>query len=587
MEAEYSFIELARAVKKKKSKKAGRPYRIAVLGDSSTQHLAQAVEGYAVLEGIDVEVLDTDYDQIELQVYDSSSPVCEFGADVILLFLCTQKLWERFQDCVDTSAFAEMEMRRMEAVYDSIHAKTKALIFQFTFEVENDFVFGSYGLKWKDSFAFQLQKLKLLMMERAAGDAGLYLLDMDAVRVSVFPEPFSDPRLYCNAKMAVTQAALTWMAKSVIDLVRTLQGQLRKCVILDLDNTLWGGVIGEDGMEGIELGELGLGHAFTELQIWLKALKKRGILLCVCSKNEEAAAKEPFEKHPDMILRLEDITIFSANWEDKAANIKRIQKMLNLGMDSMVFLDDNPFERSLVRELVPEITVPELPEDPALRTSYLKALNLFETASFSENDIARTAQYRAEAERVRLEADCASLTEYLKKLDMKGAATPFEKFFFSRIAQLTQRSNQFNLRTIRYTEADIARIAADEHYLTQSFTLKDCFGDHGLVGVVILEKREDRVFIDTWLMSCRVLKRGMEEFMLNRIVEIAAENGFSVIEGEYLPTAKNSMVCDLYESFGFRHYEKNKYLLDGKNYVPRETQIREDDGNKELSTNNL
>ena len=277
-----------------------------------------------------------------------------------------------------------------------------------------------------------------------------------------------------------------------------------------------------------------------------------------------------------MVLKLEDISVFVANWEDKAGNIRHIQSVLNIGMDSFVFLDDNPFEREVVRSLIPNITVPELPENPEEYVDFLRSLNLFETASFSEEDRVRTQQYRAEAQRVSLQSQCADYDDYLEGLEMIAEAKPFDSFHFPRIAQLTQRSNQFNLRTVRYTEQEITDIAADDRYVTLYFTLKDKFGDHGLISAVIMEKREDRLFVNTWLMSCRVLKRGMEEFIVNKMVSAAKEAGFDTVEGEYLKTAKNAMVARIYETLGFTALDDTHVIATTGTFVPNKTHIKEE-----------
>ena len=330
----------------------------------------------------------------------------------------------------------------------------------------------------------------------------------------------------------------------------------------------------DDGLENIQIGELGLGQAFSRLQQWLKELKRRGIILAVCSKNEEDAAKEPFLKHPEMVLRLEDISMFVANWEDKAGNIRRIQQTLNIGMDSIVFLDDNPFERNAVKSLIPDITVPELPEDPSEYLSYLQQLNLFETASYSKADADRTKQYQEEIARTTLQSVFASYDEYLESLEMKAVAKPFDAFHFPRIAQLTQRSNQFNLRTIRYTEAEIEQLAEDEDHLTLYFTLKDKFGDYGLISVVVMDKLTDtELFISEWLMSCRVLKRGMEEYILDTIIRTAEREGYRTVTGEYIPTPKNAMVEKLYERLGLQAVGENRYKAEVENYKYHTTYI--------------
>jgi len=321
---------------------------------------------------------------------------------------------------------------------------------------------------------------------------------------------------------------------------------------------MWGGIIGDDGLENIQIGSLGIGKAFSEFQYWVKKLKNRGVILAVCSKNTEHIAKEPFEKHPDMVLHLDDIAVFVANWENKADNIRQIQSILNIGFDSIVFLDDNPFERNIVRENIPGITVPELPEDPAEYLEYLYSLNLFETISFTNEDVERTKLYQVEAQRNTVQQKFTNEDDFLKSLDMVSLVEPFNKFNTPRVAQLSQRSNQFNLRTVRYTEADIERLSASDQHYTFSFTLEDKFGDNGLICVLILHIEDDEtLFIDTWFMSCRVLKRGMENFVLDTIINFEKEKGFVYLKGEYLPTAKNEMVKAHYQTLGFTN--KNEH----------------------------
>ena len=414
-------------------------------------------------------------------------------------------------------------------------------------------------------------------MEGCQQTKNVYLIDIDAIQTQCGRPAFTDPKLYYIAKMPISLDLLPAVAKSVTDTIQALRGMVKKCIVVDLDNTLWGGIIGDDGMEGIQIGELGTGRAYSDLQRWLKELKNRGILLAVCSKNNEDIAKEPFEKHPEMVLRLDDFSMFVANWEDKASNIRRIQQTLNLGMDSFVFLDDNPFERKLVQGMIPEITIPELPEDPAQYVPYLRSLNLFETASFSLTDMDRTQQYREEAERTTLQTAFTSYEDYLASLNMKAVAAPFDEFHTPRIAQLTQRSNQFNLRTIRYTEAQIQELTHDENLITRRYSLKDRFGEYGLISVVILEKRPDKkLFINTWLMSCRVLKRTMEEFIINDIISVAKENGFTQVIGEYLKTPKNAMVEDIYERMGFVRKD-GLFIADVANFNLNKSQVQREE----------
>jgi len=338
---------------------------------------------------------------------------------------------------------------------------------------------------------------------------------------------------------------------------------------------MWGGVIGDDGIEKIQVGDLGIGKAFTNLQKWAKDLKNRGIILCVCSKNTESIAKEAFIKHPDMVLRLEDIAVFVANWENKADNIRHIQSILNIGFDSMVFLDDNPFERNLVRQELPMVTVPELPEDPTEYMPYIRSLNLFETATVSEEDNKRTKRYQEEAERNQSKAKFGSIDDYLTELKMRADCVIFSKFSVPRIAQLTQRSNQFNLRTIRYSEQDIENMRFDDQKVTFQVSLQDKYGEYGLISVIIGEIQKESLFIDTWIMSCRVLKRGVENYVLNEIVARCKELGLSKVTGEYLSTPKNAIVKDHYKNLGFSFKEaSNHWELLISTYSEKQTFIK-------------
>ena len=554
-------------------------YKLAILGNCATQHVATAIRGYGYHVGLGMDIFDSDYNQIDAQTMDPASELYTFAPNGVLIYMCSEKLYEKYcQTPMESrTTFAEDTYGYIRNCWNQINANIQTTILQFNFAMLNDGAFGNYANKAECSFVFQLRKLNYLLMEGCQQVKNVYLVDLDMIQSEYGRNQFADPKLYYIAKMPISLELLPEAAKRVVDTIQTLRGSVKKCVICDLDNTLWGGVIGDDGLNGIQIGELGTGHAFSELQMWLKDLKNRGILLAVCSKNNEENAKLPFEQHPEMVLKLEDFSMFVANWEDKAGNIRNIQRTLNIGMDSMVFLDDNPFERNLVRSLIPEICVPELPEDPALYLRYLRSLNLFETASYSADDAKRTQQYREESVRRSFETSFTSYDDYLQGLEMKAVAAPFDSFYYPRIAQLTQRSNQFNLRTVRYTEAQIEAVAKDDDHLTIYFMLKDKFGDHGLISVVILDKQENAtLFVNEWLMSCRVLKRGMEEFIVNKMVQTAMEHGFKKIIGEYLPTPKNAMVKNLYETMGFTRVDENRFELNTESFTFHKTYIEEE-----------
>lgn len=569
-----SFRELKKVLKK--DVQSLPKTKVALLGDSATQLLATAIKGSAIIKGYQFELFEADYNQVERLFMDTASELYSFEADYIVVFQSTHKLLSKYNKLKpeDLQTLADNRLEFVKAIC----ASTQARVIYFNYPEIDDSVFGSYANKTKSSFTYQVRKLNYELMNTAQEYPNLFICDIASLQNKIGRDAMFHPSIYVSTEMVLSIDALPHAAALVVDIIMSLEGKLKKCLILDLDNTVWGGVIGDDGIEKIQLGhELGIGKAFTEFQEWALKLKNRGIILAICSKNNEDVAKTPFEKHPEMVLKLDDITVFVANWENKADNIRKIQSILNIGFDSMVFLDDNPFERNLVRENLPEVTVPELPEDPAQYLEYLYGLNLFETATYSQADTERTRQYQIESQRAVAQFNFTNEADFLKSLEMTSEVRPFNSFNTPRVSQLSQRSNQFNLRTVRYTEAEIEQLASNKNYHCLSFTLTDKFGDNGLISVIILEKKdEDTIFIDTWFMSCRVLRRGMENFTLNTIAKYANDNGFKHIVAEYIPTTKNKLVENHYPSLGFKDISTNGkklYKLDVDNYVDKEASI--------------
>ncbi len=550
--------------------------KISLIGDTATQFLGTAIKGAGAERGYNINLFEAEYNQVERQFLDPTSELYEFDADMVIVFQSTHKLGEHHSQ-LPIEQQIKLADERLEFITSicEIPALANKKIIYFNYPEIDDTVFGSYANKVTSSLSYQVRKLNYELMNLAQHYSNLFICDISGLQNKLGRDFMFASNVYVSTEMILSIDALPYVASRAMDIVCAIKGQFKKCLILDLDNTVWGGVIGDDGIEGIQLGHgLGIGKAFTEFQMWIKKLKQRGIIICVASKNNEETAKEPFEKHPDMILKLDDIAVFQANWETKVDNIRTIQSILNIGFDSMVFLDDNPFERNIVREHIKGITVPELPEDPGDYLEYLYSLNLFETASYSSADKDRTKQYQVEAKRVSLSKTFTNEADFLKSLNMVSTVSGFTKFNTPRIAQLSQRSNQFNLRTVRYTEADITALAENPDVIDISFTLEDKFGDNGLIAVIIMKKLDaDTLFIDTWFMSCRVLKRGMENFTLNIMVEKAKAAGYKRIIGEYLPTPKNKMVENHYSDLGFSKIEcteTDQYQLNVESYQPRE-----------------
>lgn len=582
-----TFKELKRNLKK--SDIVNHSVKVSILGDSATQLLATAICGEGIERGYRIDLFEADYNQVERQVMDPTSQLYAHDAEYTVVFQSTHKLLERYS-LMPASEWHTLAADRIDfirSICDNINGK----IIYYNYPEIDDTVFGSYANKVPDSFTYQLRKLNYELMNLAHEYPNLFICDIAAIQNKFGRDFIFDPTVYVSTEMVFSINSLPYVASRTLDIISSIEGKFKKCLILDLDNTLWGGIVGDDGWENIQIGHgLGIGKAFSEFQQWIKKLKDRGIIICICSKNDEAKAKEPFKKNPEMVLKLNDISVFIANWDNKADNIRIIQQILNIGFDSMVFLDDNPFEREMVRKNLPGITVPELPEDPGKYLEYLYSLNLFETASYSAADKDRTKQYQVEAERMSTAKKFTNESDFLKSLNMVSRVTGFNNYNTPRVAQLSQRSNQFNLRTIRYTEDQIESIEKDPKQKGFAFTLEDKFGDNGLISVVILkdinenatssvEAQTATLFIDTWFMSCRVLKRGMENFILNTIVAWAKEHGYKKIIGEYIPTPKNGMVAGLYADLGFTKREESavaQWELDVTSYNDRECYILTD-----------
>jgi FkbH-like protein len=388
-----------------------------------------------------------------------------------------------------------------------------------------------------------------------------------------------DDRTWFESKQPFAAGLLVDVAREYAHILSSLTRAAKKVVVLDLDNTLWGGVIGDDGLEGIELGTTSPGgEAYRDFQKCLLELSKRGVLLAVCSKNDYDKAIEPFEKHPEMVLRLKDIVCFKANWEPKSDNIRQIASELNLGLDSVVFIDDNRAEIEIVNQFVPEVSTIWAGDDPSEFAAKLKDSRFFEYRNVTEEDVQRVQQYKQESERQQLLNTSTDMDSYLGSLEMVGTIKPFDRLDAPRVAQLIGKSNQFNLTTRRRTEAEVLAVIADEQYSAFTMRLSDRFGDHGLIAVVIGHASSEDFAIDTWLMSCRVLKRQVEEEALNEIVRLARDRGCTKVVGRYIPTAKNGMVRDLYPKMRFAHSREESggvqvYELDVAQFQAKPTNI--------------
>ena len=528
--------------------------KIAVLGDSSTQHLTQILRACLHRRRMFARVYEAEYDVVDQEIFAPESELYRFAPDYVILYVCAQAFRERYYrgGFQGRKLVEEAHARTLER-WKTINERLTCRIIQNTLAVPGERAFGNFSLKVPDSLDSALTALNDKVAVSSRQFANVFLNDVEYLAAFAGKKAWNDEKSWIHAKMLCGLDFVPAVAENIADIILAGEGRAKKCIVLDLDNTLWGGVVGDDGPHGIAIGGHGEGEAFARFQAFLLSLKERGVILAVCSKNDHENAVAPFRENPEMVLRETDISAFVANWDNKVANIRKIAATLNIGLDAMVFIDDSPFERNQVRDMLPEVCVPEIPEDSAEFAPFLSSLNLFETLSFSPEDASRTDFYRTQVRRDQEKAKFSSVDDFLRSLEMEASVARFDPRSLARAAQLVQRSNQFNLTTRRYNEAECAAFMRDaQGCLPITVSLKDKFGDHGLIGVIILKFLERKAVIDSWIMSCRVLQRGVEGLCMNRVFEFARARGLETVEGEFIPTPKNSMVRDFYPLMGFK-----------------------------------
>jgi FkbH-like protein len=532
--------------------------RVAVLGFSTTDYYAAVLRGLGRAGGFPIVTYEPEYNTVHQTVLDADSPLYSFQPDFVIFLTAVQALRNVLlsADVSNRVRVADHEGEQLVSLVRQAAGIPGVTVVVNEFVVPYERAWGNFSARVDGSLPSVVKGINERLRAVAAETGNVYTVDCDHIASWHGKRSWFDERLWFYSKSFCHPDALPQTAGQAIDVFRAVKGKSMKCVALDLDNVVWGGVIGDDGLEGIRLGELGDGEAYVYFQLWLKELRSRGIILGVCSKNDEDKAREPFQRHRDMVLMESDISCFIANWDSKADNLHALAKRLNIGLDSVVFLDDSSFERNLVRELAPEACVPELPQDPADYVPYLESLNLFEAAQFSEEDRKRADFYRSNVLREDEHRKITSVEEYLAGLEMEAEFERFDDLHLPRIAQLVQRTNQFNLTTIRHSAEELRQFADDPECFPYYVTLTDRFGENGLISIVIGKREGQRMELVTWLMSCRVVSRRLEEFVLDQLVELAGEAGIAELRGTYVPTTKNGLVAKHYEVLGFQLVEE-------------------------------
>lgn len=560
--------------------------RLAVLSASTIDHLLPAIRVAGLRRNLQIDVYSGSFGQYRQEVLDPSSRLHQFRPEFILFSLTARQtiasvpIAARADEVERILSLAVEETRELWRKSRNSFGST---VIQQSYLDVSEPVFGSYDRMVSAAPSRLVARLNDLIAQAASQDRVL-LLDIAQASARDGINAWFDVARWLQGKMEIAPLAAPRYGELVARLIGAQRGQSKKCLVLDLDNTLWGGVVGEGGTAGIVLGEgSAQGEAYLALQRYARLLKDRGVILAVCSKNDPAIAEAAFRDHPEMVLRLSDFAAFVANWNDKVENLKAIAEQLNIGLDSLVFIDDNPAERARVREALPMVSVPELPADPAFYVRCVADAGFFEAVSFTDDDLQRGQQYAANAEREASRGVSQSMDDFLRGLEMSviyGSITPID---LARATQLINKTNQFNTTTRRYSADEVSRLASAPENLTIQFRLVDRFGDNGLVSVMILRPvadEADALEIDLWVMSCRVFGRQLEAEAMNIAVEAVRNRGMHTLVADYIPNERNRVISGLYESLGFLRLTSrsdagavSRWTLNADDYVARPTFI--------------
>lgn len=528
-------------------------FKLSVLSNCTADLILDVLPVAAARHHLNLTTNLGEFGQIMQDAINPDSNVFKDNPDAILLML-DHRWYDRETFEIDKEAFVDRAMDKLVMVLDAIEQSSSGaiqIILQ-TIAPPAQQLFGSFDrvvgkVTMRDIDALN-SAIVALSQKR-----GCLILDIATLGEIIGTARFHDFVSYNLYKLPFASAVAPLFCDWIARLLAAVRGKTRKCLVLDLDNTIWGGAIGDEGLEGIILGPGdAAGEAFLAIQSFASSLKNRGIILAVCSKNDEAIARSAFQMHPEMLLKEDDIAVFTANWHDKASNIKAIASALNIGTDALVFLDDNPIERALVRRTLPLVAVPEVDNDPVNYLATLGAAGYFEALTFSKEDVDRAQSYVSNVRRLELRAEFRDLGDYLTSLEMEVEFCDFRKVDRPRVVQLINKTNQFNLTNQRYTEAAITDMEVSSKFLGRSCRLKDKFGDFGIIGITIVNKiKSDHWAIDTWLMSCRVMGREVEYAMLNDLIKLARANKILTLRAHFLPTGKNTVVSEMYDRLGF------------------------------------
>lgn len=546
----------------------GKPLRVALLRSYTAEPIEPLLRMRLLLDGFQPTVWMGGYNQYAQEVLDTESRLHQFRPDLVLMMIRIEEVMPDFVEDFASVPWAEWEgrvaarARELGGLVERIESAFPAQIVVQNMTLPYGGYFGIHDPQRPDGQGYLVQKFNQALAAEFAARKGVFLWDFDRLVRARGYENLFDPKSWYVARNPFRQSAYPVIADDLSRYLRSALGRIKKCVVVDLDNTLWGGIVGEDGIEGIDLGRDYPGNCYRDFQKELLKLYHRGILLAINSKNNESDAFEVLDKHPDMVLRRKHFAACQINWRDKASNLSAIASELNIGIDSMVFIDDNPRECELVQREFPECQVVCLPDKPYLLPRLLDAVPGLECIRLTEEDTQRGEMYHAQTARRQSAAGFRSLEEFWNDLGMEVKIEPAGPFSVPRIAQLTQRTNQMNMTTRRYSEAEVEALARDPRWRIVSVAARDKFGDHGIVGVMFIKVNDDHCHIDTFLMSCRVLGMNIEQYMIAYAAAVARRAGVGRLVGEFIPTAKNKVAAGTYARLGFQKQGDTLFCAD-------------------------
>ena len=570
------FLNEAKIIK---PRDLGKKLRVAFLASSTINGFEETMRVKCFQKGIDCITYVADYNQYNQEILNQDSGLYQFKPDITFLILDTRHiLGEHFFSWYsvpydDRPKIIDTKVSEIQNICNTYQKNFDSKLVITSLQIPN---YSPYGIN-EESTLRSLKEVvyainnELLQWKKFGN---IFIYDFNEFVRKFGEKNIFNYKQFFSGDIKISTEYIPKFINELMGYVYAVTGTTKKCIVLDLDNTLWGGIIGEDGFDNIKLGDNPVGRSFVEFQKRLLALNQRGIILAVNSKNNFNDAIEVIQKHPNMILREDNFACIKINWDDKSVNLQKISEELNIGLDSMIFFDDDPINQEYVRESLPEVLVVNLPKDSSQYSQIITEMKEFDVLKITEEDTKRGGMYLGQKKRKELEGKIGDFNEFLKQMDIVVNVKKADSFSIPRISQLTLKTNQFNLTTKRYQEEEIRKFSSSDNNIVECVQVSDKFGDNGITGTYIVEKKNDEEWIiDTFLLSCRIMGRGVEEMMMNQIIEKAKLSGIKRLKGQFIPTAKNKPAENFYEKLGFRK-ENEFWVFNTDNMMKKPEHIK-------------